>query len=850
MEACLTPEQLDELAKGSLPEDSATELRNHISDCSSCRSSFDICVQNEAALGRMKALGLSKSTSVETTPMKSDAIPGYEIQGELRRGGQGVVYRALQTSTRREVAVKVMREGAFASAADKVRFDREVETLAKLKHPNIVSIHDSGRTSAHFYFVMDFIDGAPLDAWWSDSAEGGAGGRPSIRSILEMFATLADAVNAAHLRGIMHRDLKPSNVLVDRDGAPHVLDFGLARSTDLDSGGMTMTGQFVGSLPWASPEQAQGLSGTIDIRTDVYSIGVMLYQALCGQFPYSVVGGVRDVFDRIVNEEPKRPGAIAGKRVDDELDTIALKCLAKEPERRYQSAGELGRDLRRYLAGEPIEAKRHSAAYLLRKQLRRHRVPVAMAAMLMLAVTIGFIVSLGLWWRSERLRVDVERERRTAVEARDAEAEQRVAAQAARDEAVVSAERSDAIVDFLRRMLEAVDPNVAQGDKDVSVRQIVDAAAKDLDDGALSDKPTVEAAVRNTIGMTYQGLGLLDEAEKHLARTLEIQRGQEDGDPENLIVAVNGLATLLQEKGALADAEALFRESLTLAEAQYGPDDIGLVKARNNLAVLLAMRGKLDEAKEIIDGIVENLDTIAEEDAFAATAVTGSLALLRARMGDMAGAEPLQRLVLASKRTSLGNEHPLTTQAINNLGYILMNLGKLDEAESLFREAIELDERIVEANHPQIATDLNNLALVLGATGRSEESIEMHLRALEIRRKSLPKHHPETIMSLLNLGDTLIEMRRYGDAEPYLQEVMEAPDDSLPPGPGVSMQIRLRYMAALFANDKFEESGAILKQLQSEIESTPGVPESFRHQVELFAREYEETVTASAEPAE
>ncbi|MCB9851710.1 MAG: tetratricopeptide repeat protein [Phycisphaerales bacterium] len=845
MSECLNPEQLEELAKGVLPEDSATALRIHIGECESCKSDFDICLKNEAALGRLKALRPIGAPAEASGAISTDAIPGYEILGELKRGGQGVVYRAMQVSTRREVAVKVMHEGPFAGASDKMRFDREVETLAKLKHPNIVSIHDSGRTASHFYFVMDCIDGLALDAWWSNAINGEAPHLRPMREVLELFASLADAVNAAHLRGIMHRDLKPSNVLVDQADAPHVLDFGLARTTDLDAQGMTMTGQFVGSLPWASPEQAQGIPGTIDIRTDVYSIGVMLYQALTGRFPYDVTGGVRDALDRIVNEMPRRPSLIAPRKIDDELDTIAMKCLAKEPERRYQSAGELGRDLRRYMAGEPIEAKRHSAGYLLRKQLRRHRVPVAMAALLMLAVTIGFIATLALYWRSEQLRGQVETERKAAVAARDAETEQRRLAQTARDRAVSAAERSEAVVEFLQNMLAAVDPDRAGGKKDVRVREIVDTAAKFLDEGGLSGKPEVEAAVRDTIGTTYQGLGLFDEAEKHLSRALEIQRNLKDADPDNLIVALNGLATLLQDKGSLEQSEALFREALTITREHHEPLDMESIKSKNNLAVLLTLRGKFDEASRIIDEIVRLADQLREVDEYAATAVLATAGGLRLQMGDVEGAIPILRHVVESRRKSLGLKNSATTMSINNLGYALMSVGKMEEAEPLIREAIELDEQIFSPDHPQVATDLNNLGLLLADTGRVEESLKVQQRALAIRRKSLPQNHPETIMTLLNLADTFISEGKIRESEPYLREVMQAPPGAWPIGPYVSERIRLRYMLALFGCRKDEEAGRLLRELQADIAANPDMPEEVRNHVAEFALEFDKAVKSS-----
>lgn len=377
--------------------------------------------------------------------LPEDALPGYDLLGELHRGGQGVVYEAIQKSTHRKVAVKVMREGPFAGWRDRARFEREVQILAALKHPRIATIHDSGVASHCHYFVMDYIQGLPLDAWMTCRQR-------STEEVLRLFAKICDAVNAAHVKGIIHRDLKHGNIRIDEHGEPHILDFGLAKVTtdgrkqaepDLDvgsSGSMTMVGQFVGSLPWTSPEQAQGRIEQIDTRTDVYALGVTLYHMLTGRFPYEVVGPVRDVLNRIVSSEPVRPGAIR-RDIKRDVEAIVLRCLRKEPHRRYQNAGELGRDIERCLNGQPVAARSDSGLYVLMKTLRRHWVPVAVAA--------AFILLIGVSWRQAVVQRDraiiaqrqQQRERNRADE-KAAEADQaRHIAEAERSRAQEQAER-------------------------------------------------------------------------------------------------------------------------------------------------------------------------------------------------------------------------------------------------------------------------------------------------------------------------------------------------------------------------------------------------------------------------
>lgn len=397
--ACLSREQLEVLARGAADCAEVQELSRHVDECPACRRAVEALrssgatevecdsptilvgtgAQNEDG-SDLDALAALTDSVIDCSSLLATAFPGYEIVRELHSGAQGIVYQAIQKSTKRQVAIKVVREGPLASRAEKLRFEREIKILAQLRHPNIVTIHDSGEAGGHAYYVMDYIPGQSLDKW--------SRSEPSIRAKLLLFAKLADAVAAAHQQGITHRDLKPGNVQVDENGEPHVLDFGLAKTAGaLEVTQVTRTGQFMGSLPWASPEQAEAVPGKVDIRTDVYSLGVMLYEMLTGQLPYSVFGNMRDVLDRIINAEPRRPSAVCGQ-IDHELETIVLKCLQKPRERRYQSAGELADDVRRYLAGEPIQARGDSLLYLAmtrgRRTLRRHSLLATLGAFVLI----------------------------------------------------------------------------------------------------------------------------------------------------------------------------------------------------------------------------------------------------------------------------------------------------------------------------------------------------------------------------------------------------------------------------------------------------------------------------------
>ena len=339
-------------------------------------------------------------------------IEGYEILRELHRGGQGVVFQAIQKATKRKVAIKVLREGPYASKSAQKRFEREIELVAQLKHPNIIAIFDSGKTADGWqYCAMDYVRGTQLNHHIHEN-------KLTLEETLKVFNQVCDAVQYAHHKGVIHRDLKPSNILVDSEGNAKVLDFGLAKQmVGPIQTVVSMTQEVIGTLPYMSPEQAKGNPDHIDTRTDIYALGVILYEILTGHYPYPVAGQMADVLKHIAETPPTPPSSRwtpesgvtqrsskhlrAGKcPIDNELQTVILKTLAKERERRYQSAGELARDLDHYLAGEPIDAKRDSGWYVLKKAVNRHRMKIgAAAAFLILVGLFGVYVR---WTSAER----------------------------------------------------------------------------------------------------------------------------------------------------------------------------------------------------------------------------------------------------------------------------------------------------------------------------------------------------------------------------------------------------------------------------------------------------------------
>ena len=703
------------------------------------------------------AAGAVAGAATRTAAWLADLLPDYEIGPEIHRGGQGVVFRSVQRGTQREVAIKVMRDGPFGGALAKSRFEREIQILAQFRHPNIVTIHDSGAVESGFYFVMDYIAGRTLDAYVSES-------RLGVRETLVLIVKICHAVHAAHLHGVIHRDLKPANIRVDPSGEPHLLDFGLAKIIEGDvsatnqAQASSQTGQFIGSLPWASPEQLEGKSGEIDVRTDVYSLGVVLFQALTGRLPYEVGVNMRQAVENICRAEPPTPGSInAG--IDGEVDAIVLKCLRKAKDQRYQSAGELARDIERYLAGEPIDAKRDSGWYVFSKQLRRHRLAVSIAAAFMVVVAGALVSSISFWRQAVRERDIAQIATVDAIEARD---------EARKQEAVAAA-----VSRFLTRdVLQKLDPYNTQGEA-LTARALFEEAAKDVDAGAFRDQPLVEFEVRSMLGMVYHWMSDYAHAETHLRAALSIARSEFGEENENTLSTMRRLGNALSRQGKLDEAGTLLKQALEIQSRTLGNDHLSTVMSRSHLAGWCLDAERPGEAESLYRMVLEARIRLQGEDHVDTLAVMSNLAHALGSQGKYAEAESLYRESLRRKRKVHGDEHPETLLDLMHLASTLRLIGRSDEALPIAKEAYAGLRKRMGGGAESTQSAMLTLARLHQAAGEYAEAEALLREAVDQYRASDGAGY-QIVAILFQLGTVLIEQGKLTDAEAILRDALAA----------------------------------------------------------------------------
>jgi len=686
-------------------------------------------------------------------------VEGFEVLREVHRGGQGVVYQAIQRQTKRMVALKVLLEGTHASPSAKRRFEREIELVAQLKHPNIIAVFHAGATvDGRQFCVMDYVHGRPLDKHVREK-------HMAMEDLLGLFATICDAVTYAHQRGIIHRDLKPSNILVDADGSPKILDFGLARQLAAPAETLaSMTGQVFGTLPYMSPEQAGGSPAEVDTRSDVYALGVILYQLLTGRFPYPVEGPITDVLRNITETPPtplsrswtaesgvvKRSGRQAaplGCPVDDEVQTIVMKALVKERERRYQGAADLARDIRHYLAGEPIEAKRDSGWYVLKKTIRRYKAPVSLAAALFV-VAVGAAVGLSIMYRAKgRLLVQVEQQK--------AEAQRQ-------------ADTAKAINQFMRDMLAAPDPFAEQPSaelaREVKVVDVLDAAAKKIEK-TFAGKPKIEGAVRTTLGTTYTHLGLHEEAYAQLSRAVEVLRQSLGEEHPDTLTALHQLALCLIEQGRNQEAEKISQGVVEARKRLLGPEHPDTLASMNLLGLCLYNNGDFAGAEVLFRQALEAERRVLGEQHLETIWCLNNLAAALLSRGDIVGAEGSFRHLLEVQQRVLGEEHPDALKTMNNLGWLLRAQSRPADAAAQFRRAMEAARRVLGEEHRLTMGITSNVALCLLEKGDRSEAESLWRSVWSVQKKVLGEDHPDTLTTASNLALCSYEKGDFAEAE-------------------------------------------------------------------------------------
>ena len=744
----------------------------------------------------------------------------YHILGVIGQGGMGIVYKAEQREpVRRVVALKLIKLGM--DTADVIaRFEGERQALAVMNHPGVARVFDAGATErGRPYFVMEHVAGEPI-TMFCDRAQ------LSIAQRLELFAQACDAIQHAHQKAIIHRDLKPSNILVALvDGSPlvKVIDFGVAKAVSqrlTERTLFTETGQLIGTPEYMSPEQAGTAGADVDTRTDIYALGVVLYELLSGALPFdarSLRGAGFGEIQRIIREvDPPRPSTrlsslgkdaaqVARKRrtqlallesqLRTELEWIPLKAMRKDRTERYATAAELAADVRNYLASRPLQAGPPTAAYRLRKFIRRNRAGVAASAAMLILLLAGIVATTWQAVRATRARRD---------------------ASAQKQQAELKQQESQAVVRFLtEHVLAGATPERMPDTavRDAIVRVMLDPAAAAIAQ-SFADAPLVESSVRVALANCYRALGRADLGAPHADAALARRRAALGDEHADTIDAMVVVAAVQRDRGRYADAERSLAAAMETARRSLGEQHPQFAAVRRSAGDLLLVQGRYAEAEAVLRASLDDARRHASATSpRVAVAITQGLAQALMAQQKFDEAESMFRESLDRARRDLGARDPTTIGAVSNLAQLVERRGKLVEARALYAEAADEARAVLGADHVHTLIMINNLASVSNRMGDRAEAERRYREVTDAMRRTLGPGHPGTLTSLNNLGTLLSDQRRLDEAEPILREALAGRRRALTDDHPLTVQSIYALTNVLHAQQRDAEAEPLLAEL-------------------------------------
>jgi eukaryotic-like serine/threonine-protein kinase len=695
-------------------------------------------------------------------------IGSYRLFQKLGEGGMGEVWLAEQTKPiHRTVAVKLIKAGMDTNAVV-ARFESERQALALMDHDSIARVFEAGSTAeGRPYFVMEYVSGTPITAYCDKH-------RLALRERLQLFITVCEGVQHAHQKAIIHRDLKPSNILValqDDKAVPKIIDFGLAKAMAQRLTERTMyteLGFMVGTPGYMSPEQANMTERNVDTRTDVYSLGVILYELLVGALPHSAEelrkAGFEGMLRKIRDEDPPRPStkirtlgeesrALAVKRKEEpeslarhlrgDLDWITMKALEKDRARRYGSPSDLAADLARHLRDDPVLASPPSAAYRAKKFARRHRFGVSVSATAVVLL-LGFAATM-------------------AIQAR------RIAKE--RDRANLEAKTSQRVTEFMTNMFNVSTPSESRGNS-ITVREILDKASREMD-SELSQDPVLKARMMDTVGNVYGSLGLFSESETLLKKAAEIRRSILGPEHPDTLFTMRHLAATLGDNGRAAEAEKINHQVLEAQRRVLGPRNPETIKTMANLAGNLHNLGRFAEAEQ---GSREALDlgrVVLGPENWITLQIASSLSYTLTSEGKYAEAEKLERESLEIERRALGPDHPVVIGTMINLAATLAGENQWADATNISREALEISKRVHGPENASTLLLMNNVGACELEAGHYSEGAKQLGEALAIERRVLDPNHPTTALTKYNLARVAAIQGQRREALSLLRDAVE-----------------------------------------------------------------------------